>query len=99
MPRNLIDSDFQTVIQPIVYLSTEKVRKQLKVSLSTLRRATQLLRETLPAQAFDKGYCEEGYSLQSYGVLKMFFRLRRQSMPPNRAAEYLRSEFLKNLGE
>jgi len=99
MPRNLADTDFQTVTQPIVYFSTEKVRKQLKVSLSTLRRATQLLRETLPAEVFDKGYCEEGYSFQSYGVLKMFFRLRRQSMPPQRAAEYLRSEFLKKSGE
>lgn len=99
MPRNFTESDFQPVTQTTIYFSTEKVRRQLKVSLSTLRRATQLLRETLPAQAFDKGYCEEGYSLQSYGVLKMFFRLRRQSMPPQRAAEYLLTEFLKNLGE
>lgn len=84
--------------QTTIYFSTEKVRKQLGVSLSTLRRATQLLRETLPASIFDKGYCEEGYSLQSYGVLKAFFQLRKQSCPPQRAAEYLRSEFSKKSG-
>lgn len=81
-----------------IYLETRSVLKFLKISLSTLRRAVQLLRETLPADAFDKGYCERGFSFQSYVVLEKFFQLRRQGMPPHRVADYLRSEFLKKSG-
>lgn len=87
-----------TTIHRNVYLPTQKILKELGISLSTLRRATALLRDTLPAEVFDKGYCEEGYSFQSYQVLKEFFELRKTSMPPHRVAEYLRIEFSKNLG-
>lgn len=79
----------ETTLAPTVYLPTQQLLKEFKISLSTLRRSTQLLRETLPASIFDKGYCEEGYSLKSYQVLKVFFALRRQSMPPHKCAEYI----------
>jgi len=88
----------ETTLTPTVYLPTQQLLKEFKISPSTLKRATRLLRDTLPASIFDKGCFEEGYSFRSYQVLKVFFTLRKQSMPPQRCAEYLLLQFSKNSG-
>lgn len=88
----------ETTLTPTVYLPTKQLLKELKVSPSTLKRATRLLRDTLPAAVFDKGCFEEGYSFRSFQVLKAFFTLRSQSMPPQRCAEYLLIQLSKNSG-
>lgn len=86
-----------TTIQ-IHHIDTKTARKNFKVSLSTLRRATELLKETLPIDAFDKEDNERGYTLKSYLALEKYFDLRRSGMPTHRAAEYLRWEFMKKTG-
>lgn len=79
----------------LIHVETTAARKNLKISLSTLRRAVQLLREALPADLFDKGYCERGFSFQSYQVIERYFELRRLGMPTHRAADYLKVELAK----
>lgn len=79
----------------LVHINTIAARENLNISLSTLRRAVQLLRKTLPACHFDKGYCDRGFSLEAYLVLERYFQLRAMGMGTHRAAEYLRIEFLK----
>lgn len=75
-----------------IYLETRTVLKNLRVSLSTLRRTVALLRKTLSADQFDKGYCERGFSFESYLVLERFLELRKTGMPPHRVADYLKFE-------
>lgn len=76
----------------LIHINTKAARKNLEISLSTLRRAVQLLRKTLPAHHFDKGYCDRGFSFEAYLVLERYFELRATGMGTQRAADYLKTE-------
>lgn len=76
-----------------IFYSTKKVLEKLKVSLSTLRRATALLREELPCEIFDKAVNERGYSLEALTVLQQYFKLRSQNMPIDRAVRFLKIKY------
>lgn len=73
------------------HLTTKNVLANLGVSLTTLRRASELLRDVMP-EKFDKAIGDHGYSPTAYRLLTAYFKLRSQGMNCERAAQFLKTK-------